>query len=294
MGVARRIAELYEVKVNALLDRLEDPREMLDYSYAQQQAMLHRLQQQATEVAASRHLAQMQETQLQRSADRLQDQAEQAVAAGKEELARQALAWRSAILVHIDDLRAEQVALRADEEQLTASARRLQRKIEAFGLHKETIKASYTAAKASASVSQLVGGATEEMGDVGIATRRAEETTARLQARAQALEELLAAEGPGGPAPSASLEQVQAQLDAVTTKAVVEEELARIKARLATGAGTPAGKPPEGKTPAGNTPAGKTPAGKPAAGNTPAGKPAAATAAPARTSSDNTGTEGTS
>ena len=289
MGVARRIAELYEVKVNALLDRVEDPREMLDYSYAQQQAMLHRLQQQATEVAASRHLAQMQETQLQHSADRLQDQAEQAVAAGKEELARQALAWRSAILVHIDDLRAEQVALRADEEQLTASARRLQRKIETFGLHKETIKASYTAAKASASVSQLVGGATEEMGDVGIATRRAEETTARLQARAQALEELLAAQGPGGPAPSASLEQVQAQLDAVTTKAVVEEELARIKARLATGAGTTAGKPSEGKPAAGKLSEGKTPAGKPSEG-----KPAAATAAPARTSSDNTGTGGTS
>lgn len=26
---------LYEVKVNALLDRAEDPREVLDYSYAQ-------------------------------------------------------------------------------------------------------------------------------------------------------------------------------------------------------------------------------------------------------------------
>jgi phage shock protein A len=35
MGIARRIAELYQVKVNVLLDRAEDPREMLDYSYAE-------------------------------------------------------------------------------------------------------------------------------------------------------------------------------------------------------------------------------------------------------------------
>ena len=259
MGVARRIAELYEVKVNALLDRVEDPREMLDYTYAQQQELLRRLQQQRTEVAASRHLAQMQETRLQHSADRLQRQAEQAVAAGKEEIAREALAWRTAILVHVDDLRAEQVALRADEEQLAASTQRLQRKVEAFGLHKETIKATYSAAQAATSVSQVVGGASEEMGDIGLATRRAAETTARLQARAAAMEELLTSQGPGGPAPSASLEQIQAQLDAVTTQAAVEEELTRIKARLAAGtaarADEPAAEPPPA-APAGTSPGG--------------------------------------
>ena len=271
MGVARRIAELYEVKVNALLDRVEDPREMLDYSYAQQQAMLRKLKEQSVEVAASRHLAEAQEKQLQRSADRLAEQAEQAVAAGKEELARQALAWRTAMLAHVDDLRAEQVALREDEEQLAASTRRLQRKTEAFGLRKETIKAGYTAAKASASVSQIVGGASEELSDVGLATRRAEETTARLQARAEALEELLASPGPAGPAdlgeppPGPTLDQIQAQLDAVTTKAVVEEELARIKARLAAGTSAEgeaaAGPPPA--TPAGTSPGESSPGGTP-------------------------------
>jgi phage shock protein A len=257
VGVARRIAELYEIKVNALLDRVEDPREMLDYSYAQQQAMLHKLKQQITAVAASRHLAQAQEAQLQHSADRLQEQAEQAVAAGKEDLARQALAWRSAILAQVDDLRAEQVALRADEEQLAASTRRLQRKTEAFGLHKETIKATYTAARATASVSQIVGGASEELGDVGLATRRAEETTARLQARAEALAELIASQSPAPETPdaSATLDQIQAELDAVTIKAAVDSELARIKARLAartSAEGGPEPGPPHA-TPAGTS-----------------------------------------
>jgi phage shock protein A len=84
-----------------------------------------------------------------------------------------------------------QVALDGDEAVLAASEQRPRRTIEAFGVHKEIIKARYTAAKATASVSQVVGGAHEEMGEVALATRRAEETTARLQARAQALDELL-------------------------------------------------------------------------------------------------------
>ena len=40
MGVAHRIAELFQAKVNALLDRAEDPSEMLGYSYRQQQEIL--------------------------------------------------------------------------------------------------------------------------------------------------------------------------------------------------------------------------------------------------------------
>jgi hypothetical protein len=32
MNIARRNAELYEVKINAVLDRAADPREMVDYS----------------------------------------------------------------------------------------------------------------------------------------------------------------------------------------------------------------------------------------------------------------------
>jgi phage shock protein A len=40
MSIARRIAELYEVKMNAVLDRAADPREMVDYSYVQLQELL--------------------------------------------------------------------------------------------------------------------------------------------------------------------------------------------------------------------------------------------------------------
>ena len=76
MGIARRIAELYQAKVNALLDRAEDPREMLDYTYSRQQEFLRAMRSAIADVAASRNRAKAQETELRRAAGRLRAQAE--------------------------------------------------------------------------------------------------------------------------------------------------------------------------------------------------------------------------
>ena len=40
MGIAQRIAELYAAKMNAVLDRVCDPRELADYSYVELQDLL--------------------------------------------------------------------------------------------------------------------------------------------------------------------------------------------------------------------------------------------------------------
>jgi phage shock protein A len=134
-------------------------------------------------------------------------------------------------------------------ERLSAAARRLQAKMEAFRIHKETIKAEYTAAQAAAAASahQVVGGILGEMGDVEMATRRAEDRTAQLQARASALDELLSSGALGDVTAPASDEQIQAQLDAITTQAAVEEELARIRERLASEPSQPPGEPAQGR-----------------------------------------------
>ncbi len=237
MGIGRRIAQLYEVKVNALLDRAENLPEAIDYSYSRQQELLLRIRQAATEVAAARRRAGMQESELRRTAARLQRQTRQAVAAGREELARQALALRTAILAQARDLRAEQAALRADEERLAAAARRLRARTEAFAVHKETLKARYAAAQAAAGAGQALGGIWEEMGEVDLAVRRAEDSTARLEARASALDDLIASGTLPDVAGLPGDDEVQAQLDEVSSRAAVEKELARIKDQLASGPG---------------------------------------------------------
>ncbi len=251
MGVARRIAELYEVKMNAVLDRATDPREMLDYSYDQLLDLLAEVRRAVADVKASRKAVELRVTGLQRAADRLEKQAEQAVAAGHEELARQALARRTAILDQVTEVRDQRAALRAEEDKLSATEQRLQAKIEAFRVRKETIKAAYTAARVQASISEAFAGISGDVTDADVASRRAEDKAAELQARASALEDL-ASESPFGAAPVLG-DQLQAQLDEISTRAAVDEELARIKERLAAEAAKPDGGAGEGPATKGGT-----------------------------------------
>ena len=70
------------------------------------------------------------------------------------------------------------------------------------------------------------------MGDVGMAIQRAQDKTEQMQARADALDELLASGAledatlPGG------RDEIQSQLDALTAGHDVDDELARMKAQL--------------------------------------------------------------
>ena len=93
-----------------------------------------------------------------------------------------------------------------------------------------------------------MSGISEEMGDVGLAIQRAEDKTATMQARAGAVDELIASGAlddvtaePGG--------DIQRQLDALSSGSSVDAELAKMKAEL--GAGAPAPK----EIPAGGGPA---------------------------------------
>jgi phage shock protein A len=229
MGIARRIAELYQEKVNALLDRAEDPREMLDYTYTQQQEFLRRMRSALADVTASHNRAHAQEDELRRTADRLRGQAEQALAAGKEDLARDALVHRAEMIAHADDLAAGQAALRVEAERLAEEARRLEARFEAFRYRKEALKAAYTASAPAAA--RPPAGSSATVADAMEATRRAEDQTAALQARAAALSEQIKA---GGPVllPSVDAYRLQEQLDALSRDAAVEEELATIRTQM--------------------------------------------------------------
>jgi phage shock protein A len=233
VGIARRIAELYEVKMNALLDRAEDPREMLDYSYARQQDFLREMRQAAVDIVASRNRAGRQEAELRRTAERLCAQAEQAVAAGNDELGRDALRLRAETIAHADDLAAEQVQLRAEQDRLAKATCRLEAQVEALAYQKQALKAAYTAAeaRAAAEAAGLFGGAPE----AADAERRAAEQTEGLRARAEALSEQ-AGEGGWQPARPLAADRIQEQLDAVSREVAVDEELARIKKQVSSAA----------------------------------------------------------
>ncbi len=232
MSVAHRIAELYAAKMNAVLDRASDPRELADYSYAQLRDLLAEIHRSTAQVAVGREHAGRRVSELRRTADRLSEQAEQAVHAGREDLARQALARRAAILAEVSGLQEQHDALLAEERKLAAAERRLRAKVEEFGARKETIKAAYTAARAQSIISEAFAGIASEVTDADLAARRAEDQAAGLEAREAALDGLLTPD-----ATTLSDEQLTEQLEEISRRAEVEDELARIRERLASRAG---------------------------------------------------------
>jgi phage shock protein A len=239
-SIARRIADLFRSKANKALDRAEDPREVLDYSYQKQLEMLQRVRRGVADVATSRKRVEIQTNQLRRSSDKLAGQAQQALATGREDLAREALTRRMAVSAQLTDLESQQVTLQDQEEKLTVSAQRLQAKVDTFRTRKETIKASYTAAEAQTRISEAVTGIGEEMGDVGMAMQRAQDKTEQLQARAGALDELIDSGALDDATLPAGRDDIQAELEAATADQDVDRELARMKAELPASAAPPA------------------------------------------------------
>jgi phage shock protein A len=237
MGLWQRFSLLFKAKANKALDKVEDPRETLDYSYQRQTEMLQKVKRGLLDVATSRKRLEMQGEQLQAKANKLHDQAKKAMELGKEDLAREALTRRGAIEPELESLKTQHASLQAEEAKLTEASRKLQAHLDALRTRKETIKAQYTAAEAQTKVGEALSGLSEDMGDIGAAVQRAEDKTATMQARAGAIDELLAS-GALDDATS-SRDALDAELGKALAGASVDAELAKLKAELGPGAEPP-------------------------------------------------------
>jgi phage shock protein A len=232
MSVMKRVSLIFRAKADKALDRMEDPRETLDYSYKQQVEMLTRVRRGVADVATSRKRVELQMNSLQKEIDKRDSQARSALGAGREDLARAALQNKSQLQSQYTDLEGQFANLQEQEEKLTLASQRLDSKVQAFRTRKETIKATYTAAEAQTRINEAFSGISEEMGDVGLAIQRAEDKTAQMQARAGAIDELLASgaleDHVGGGSDS-----IQAELDKIGASHDVDYQLAQLKNEIA-------------------------------------------------------------
>jgi phage shock protein A len=247
MSVMKRVTLIFRSKANRALDRMEDPRETLDYSYQTQLELLQKVRRGVADVATSRKRVELQINQLQQSSNKLDKQAREALAAGREDLAREALQRKSGVQSQLSDLNTQYTSLQGEEEKLTAASQRLQVKVDAFRTRKETIKATYTAAEAQTRINEAFTGISEEMGDVGMAIQRAEDKTEQMKARAGAIDELMAS-GALDDLVSGPRDDIQAELDRMGAGQDVDAELARMKTEIG-GGSAPRQIEPGGATP---------------------------------------------
>ncbi|HEX7738557.1 MAG TPA: PspA/IM30 family protein [Marmoricola sp.] len=232
MSIMKRMGTIFRAKANKALDRAEDPRETLDYSYQRQIEMLTKVRRGVADVATSRKRVELQISQLQAQTTKLTQQAEQALSQNREDLAREALTRKSGLQAQITDLTAQHDQLQGEEEKLTLASKRLEAKVEAFRTKKETIKATYTAAQAQTQINEAFSGISEEMGDVGMAIQRAEDKTQQMQARAGAIDELLASGALDDASGLGGTDDISRELQAMSTQSDVDTELAALKAKV--------------------------------------------------------------
>src|SRR6266487_3425991 len=130
MSMWQRISLILRAKANKALDRAEDPRETLDYSYQKQLELLQKVRRGVADVATSRKRLELQMNQLRQQSDKLEDQGRKALSMSREDLAREALTRRSGLQGQLTDLETQHTALQAEEEKLTLASQRLQAKVD--------------------------------------------------------------------------------------------------------------------------------------------------------------------
>ena len=229
MGFLDRMSTVVQAKMNKIMDRIEDPREVLDVSYEKQLQLLQNVKRGVAEVTTSKKRIELQKAKLQMSIDKLDSQAKEAIQANREDLARKALENKAALQAQSNTLDQQIADLNDQQQKLMAAESRLATKVESFRTKKETIKAQYSAADAQVKITESVTGISEEMADVGMAVQRAEEKTENMKARSAALDELLES---GTLTDLSGGDEIESELAKVKAKSTVEDELAKMKAEM--------------------------------------------------------------
>jgi phage shock protein A len=232
-GLMERTSQIAQAKYSKLLDRTEDPGQTLDYAYEQQLQQLQNVKRGIADIATSKKRLELQDTSMQQQLAKLDDQAKQALQAGREDLAREALSRKAALQSQIEAIEQQEQQLAAQEQKLIDGEQVLQTKVEGFRTQKEVIKAQYSAAEAQVKIGDAASGVGEHMADVGLAIQRAQDKTQDMQARAAAVDELTT---------SGALEDYTAQgddldrqLSQISQGSQVDDELAKMKAELGQG-----------------------------------------------------------
>jgi phage shock protein A len=232
MGLMSRMTTILKSKVSKALDAAEDPRETLEYSYQRQLEQLQQVRRGVADVVTSKKRIELQAAQLEKQIQQWDADARDALANNREDLAREALSRKQVAMQQLDGLHAQLADLEQQQEKLVQLEQQLSLKVQAFRTQKEVIKAKYSAAEAQVKIGEAAHGLSEEMADIGLAMQRAQDKTEALQARASAIDELVAQGALDNPFPSSTGDALRDELNKMKASSSVDQELERLKAEV--------------------------------------------------------------
>ncbi len=228
MGLIDRFMRIFRIRVEDKLEKMEDPRKTLDYSLVEMGENLRKIERSLLDISTAKQKLIMQRDDLRRNVDRYNGQARQALEFKRDDLAQIAIGRKQELEQRLGEV--EQNIQRVEQQMssLESSRDSLKAKIESFKGRKEELKAMYGAAEAQVRIKETLTGISEELTDVGQSITRAEERIGDMQARAEAIDELIA-RGAIEDVLGESKSDVERELERLGRSKAVEDELARLK-----------------------------------------------------------------
>lgn len=231
MSIFSRVAEIIHAKTNAVLNGMENTDETLNLSYEKMIDALQEAKRHTADVVAERMSLEQQIAVTQKSMTQSDADAHLALSKGREDLARQSLTVKAAASTKLQSLQAAHEAIQTQESKLGDYCVTMQQRIDAFRTEKEVMKAQNSAATAQIKVTESLTGIGDHMGDAGVALQRAKDRTDHLQAKVAALDSMVATGVLSDPLDSRT--QVKKEMDTLRSGSTVDDELAAMKAAMA-------------------------------------------------------------
>ncbi len=221
MSIFGRMADIVKANLNDLLDRAEDPEKMIKQMVIEMEEAVNKATLAVGQaIANEKSLERQYNKQLAQTND-WQQKALQAVGAGRDDLARQALERKNSIQKNVTDLDKMLGEARATSVNLRGQLDQLKGKLDEARMRQSTLIARSQAAKAKKAISQSFAGVgSDAFSKFDQLERKVEKTEAEAEAFAQLANE------------NTSLED---QFKALGSGAEVDDELAALKAQLGMG-----------------------------------------------------------
>lgn len=230
MSIFKRASDIVEGKVNKLLNRLEDPNEMLDLSYEKMVKNLQEVKVHLADIVTEEKTLEGQMERTQKEIQKYEDSARAALQMNREDLAKEALLRKQQETEHLQQLQEGHSRIQAQVEKLKDTEQKYRDRIEQFRTQKEVTKATYKAAQSQVKVGESITGLGKEFGGVADTMQRAQDKTEQMVARANAMD-ALSEEGVLED-PLDTRDKTTRELDDLRKQASVDSELEKLKKEL--------------------------------------------------------------
>jgi len=234
MGLFEHLKFVTGMKTENALQKAEDPAEVFHYSYIKQLEQLQQLRQGLVTVVQNEKHVELLEAQVEVQANRLQQQATQAMQQNREDLARLALQRKEALNSQVEAYKQQLEQLTGQHRKIELLVQQAEQRVSAFNMQKEIVETQYQAAKASVQINEAATGLSKESNEMNLAMQRAQEKVLQMQSRANAIDALLdsGSLGDQGLPGSGQASDLDHQLAQISSAHNVDEALAAMRKQI--------------------------------------------------------------